>query len=114
VRFSVSHTFKMAAVTSLYATYCCHLLSKHGAFVGAYAAASISSNSICHSVRLSHWFNKVYLLACLLVRPIVITVAYVYFRWTVKVIVFIYKKAVLSQRWPCDACMHEALRARVA
>jgi len=24
------------------------------------------SNSICHSVRLSHWFNKGYLLACLL------------------------------------------------
>ena len=23
------------------------------------------SNSICHSVRLSHWFNKGYLLACL-------------------------------------------------
>jgi len=49
VTFSIwRHAFKMAAVTSFHATKCCHLVSKHEASAGAYAAEYASSWSLVH------------------------------------------------------------------
>jgi len=38
----------MVAMTSFHATKCCHLLSEHKVYAGAYAAASISYWPIVH------------------------------------------------------------------
>jgi len=54
----LTHSFNMAAMTSLHATTCCHRVSEYEMFAGAYICSSVRHAVPAHSAAASAWRSQ--------------------------------------------------------